>query len=229
MTSRDESREHPYWSYEDLALFLGAVLPCLGVAALAVRLVRLPTEGVKAVTLQFLFEALLLAALYLLIARRYGRPFWSSLGWTFEYRGAWLCLIAGPVLTIALGFLGVALHAPNTSAIRSLMTDRLSQSFVILFGTLAGPVFEELVFRGFLLPLFARSMGSWPAVLLTAAMFALLHIEYRGSWQAILIVGLAGIVFGFVRIKTGSTAASAVVHVGYNATLFAIYLAQQNL
>jgi membrane protease YdiL (CAAX protease family) len=229
MTSQDESREHPYWSYEDLALFLGSVLPCLGIAALAVRLLHLPTDGVRAIGFQFLFEALLTTALYLLIAKRYGRPFWSSLGWTFEYPGAWLCLMAGPILTIALGFLGVALHASDTSAIQSLMTDRLSRVVVILFGTLFAPIFEELVFRGFLLPLFARSIGPWMAVLLTSTLFALLHVEYRGAWQPIVIVGIAGVVFGIARIKTGSTAASAVIHIGYNGTLFAIYLIQQNL
>jgi membrane protease YdiL (CAAX protease family) len=227
MIPADDSRENPYWGYEDLALFLGAVLPSLGIAALAVRLAHLPSEGVRAVAFQFLFEALLLVALYLLIARRYDRPFWTSLGWTPNYRGASLILLAGPVLSIALGFMGVALHSPETSPIRDLMTDRLSQVAVITFGALAAPIFEELVFRGFLLPLFARSLGTWPGILLSAALFAVLHIEYRGAWQAIVIIGLAGVVFGIVRIKTGSTAAAAVVHIGYNATLFAIYLAQQ--
>jgi membrane protease YdiL (CAAX protease family) len=45
-------------------------------------------------------------------------------------------------------------------------------------------------------------------------------------WQTIVIVGLAGIVFGLARHQAGSTAASAMIHIGYNGTLFGVFLIQ---
>lgn len=227
MTPSEDRRRIPFWSYEDLALLIGAVLPCLAIAVV-VRKFRFPNEGVRTVVFESLFYALMLGAMYLLIAWRYRQPFWRSMGWTFSFRWPWVPIVAGPVLAISLSALGVALRAPAEPVIQDLMTDKLSIGLVILFGSLIGPVFEELAFRGFLLPLLADSLGDWAGILLTATPFALLHgAQYHWSWQSILIVGLAGVVFGYARVKTGSTLAAALIHIGYNVTFFAGFLAQK--
>jgi len=81
--------------------------------------------------------------------------------------------------------------------------------------------------RGFLQPLLQRALGPWLAILLAATGFALLHgQEYQWFWQQLLVVGLAGAAFGFARYKTGSTAAAALLHGGYNLTFFVGYLIQ---
>lgn len=220
-------REQAFWSYEDLALFLGATLPAFFLAAFLTRPIPFPDEGVRQIAFQSLFYALLVIVLYFLIAR-YRRPVWRALGWTFSFRWASLCVLAGPVMAIALAALAAALHAPDETAIQNLVTDRVSRVVVMLFVAWFGPLFEELAFRGFLLPLLERSTGGWPAIFLTAIPFALLHgTTVRWSWQALLVIGLAGVVFGWVRVKTGSTTASALVHIGYNSTLAAFYLVQQ--
>ena len=221
-------RENPAWSYEDLALFLGAMLPCFAVALLLVHRIRFPSDGVQTMALQLVFYTFLLGALYALIAGRYGEPFWRSLGWIFPSRGAWLCILAGPLLAIALAALSAVLRAPEEPVIQNLMTDRMSLIAVVVFGSLLAPIFEELVFRGFIFPLLARSLGAWPGIFLTALAFALLHgSQFHWSWQSILIIGLAGIAFGLARYKTGSTAAATAIHVGYNSTLFAVFLVQR--
>ena len=224
------NRESPFWSYEDLALFIGAVFPSLALSALATRPVHFSSEGVRTMVFQLLFYLLMLGTLYVLIALRYRRPFWRSLGFTFSFRWAAACLVIGPVLALALAALGAALRAPDEPTIQNLITDRQSRVLVMVFASLLGPVFEELVFRGFLLPLIARTTGDWPAIFLTAAPFALLHgTTVNWSWQSILIIGLAGVAFGFARTKTGSTAAAALLHVGYNSTLFAAFLIQHGV
>ncbi len=230
LSTIEEPRRIPFWGYEDLALLLGAVIPSLAVASLLMRIFKFTNAGVRTVAFESLFYALLLGAMYLLIAWRYGEGFWRSLGWTFAFRWAWAPIMAGPFLAISLSTLGVALHAPPEPVIQDLMTDRPSMVAFMIFGALIGPVFEELTFRGFVLPLLAKSMGEWPGILLTAAPFALLHgPQYHWSWQIILIVGLAGVLFGYTRCKTGSTAAAALVHVGYNGTLFAAFLVQKGM
>jgi len=228
--NHEKPRNEMFWSFEDLALFIGAVFPALAGALLVVQPFHFPNRGVQALVYQSSAYALMLGALYLLIAWRYRRPFWRSLGWTFELREAWLWVLAGPPLAIALAALAAVLHAPANPSIQSLITDRSSMIAVVVFGTLVGPVFEELVFRGFLQPLLVRSMAAWVAIILTAVPFALLHGPGFGwAWQSVLIVGLAGVVMGFVRNRTGSTAAAALVHVGYNSTLFAGFLLQRSI
>lgn len=226
MTPQDDRR--PVWTYEDLALFLGAVLPALAIAALAVRPFHFHNDAVRTISFQLVFYAVLLGALYFLIAVKHGQPFWRSLGWTFDFSPMWVA--AGPPLAIGLSIFATELHAPQENVIQDLITDRVSLILMVIFGALLGPIFEEIVFRGFLLPLLAASLGDSGAVLLTAALFATLHgPEYHWAWQVLLTVGLAGVVFGIARVKTGSTAAAAMLHIGYNATLFAGFLVQRSM
>ena len=102
----------------------------------------------------------LVGALYLVIVWRYGEPFWSSLGWTFPIPYAFLLLATGPALAVALSALGVLLRAPlDSSQIEVLIKSRASLAAIILFGVVLAPIFEEMLFRGFLLPLLVRSLG----------------------------------------------------------------------
>ena len=121
------TREHPFWGYEDLALFLSAVLPSFALAALAVRTARLSSDAMKTLMFQSLVYALLLGSLYLLISVRYGQPFWRALGWKTAYPGGWLCVVAGPVLAVGVAGLGSVLRAPVVpTPIENLVSDRRS-------------------------------------------------------------------------------------------------------
>lgn len=224
-------RRAPIWGYEDLALFLSAVLPSLALAAALLRVSRLvapallASDAARTLVFQSFMYVFLVGALYLVIAWRYGEPFWSALGWTFPIPHVWLPLIAGPALTIVLSALGVLLRAPaDSSQIELLIKSRASLAAIILFGVLLAPIFEEMLFRGFLLPLLARSVGPWLGILLTAVPFALLHgAQNHWAWQPIVLIGVAGIIFGYVRYKTGSTTAAFLMHAAYNATGFLGY------
>jgi uncharacterized protein len=221
-----------FWGFEDLGLFLGALLPAFLGGAILVRVGRLlaprtfASEAVRALVFQGAIYAVLALALYLLLAVGHGRPMWRSLGWTLEFRGAWMCLGGAPLLALAVSALAAMLRAPDVpTPVESLITSRASLVAVLLFAALAGPVFEELVFRGFLYPLLAGALGVWPGIGVTSLAFALLHgPEYQWSWQHVLAVGLAGVAFGGVRYRTRSTAAAALMHIGYNATYVVVYL-----
>jgi membrane protease YdiL (CAAX protease family) len=221
-----------FWGFEDLALFLGAVLPAWMVGMLLIRFGRALAPGafsndaVRALAFQSAIYALLIGALYMVIAFRYRRPLWQSMGWVAPERGKWWCIFGGPALAIGLSILGVVLHAP---VINTPMENLISEARLIfaLFAVVLGPLFEELLFRGFLQPLLQRSLGAWPAIVLAAAGFALLHgQQYKWAWQQLLVVGLAGIAFGYARYRTNSTAAAALLHGGYNLTFFVGYLIQ---
>lgn len=73
------------------------------------------------------------------------------------------------------------------------------------------PIFEETFFRGFLLEGFRQSrLGPIGAVGLTALAWASLHIQY-GIYE-IAVIFLMGVLFGIVRIKTGSLWSTIIMH-----------------
>ena len=80
----------------------------------------------------------------------------------------------------------------------------------------AAPVFEELLFRGFLLPGLCRLPGLRPtpgavvAALLSSLAFALPHLQYDlVDMSAVFVLGL---LFAGVRLKTGSTLLTICLH-----------------
>src|SRR5580704_1781305 len=108
-----ERNSAAFWSYEDLALLLSAILPCFVGASVLVRFSGVTSKDVQTLIFQSALYALLLTALYLLVAWRYHRPFWRSLGWVRPVRGALWCVVGGPLLAVSVSAMGVALHAPE--------------------------------------------------------------------------------------------------------------------
>ncbi len=228
---RVPSIREPAWGYQDLALFAGAILPAVALATILMYVAGLAVPRAMAsnagrqLTLQSFLYLELLGALYLLVKGRHQKPFWKALAWTFPVPRAWLFLLMGPILAVALSAAGVVLRTPaENSLIEGLITNRASLALFIVFGVVFAPLFEEMLFRGFLLPLFARSLGPWAGIAATAALFGLLHgAQNRWAWQQILLIGLAGAAFGYARLRTGSTTAGFLMHAAYNATAFAGY------
>jgi len=222
----------PVWGWEDVAVLTGAVLPAFFVGMGLMRLLRwlAPTPfqatAVTTLTFQLFVYALLVGALFFLVSWKYGEPVWPALGFKFAFRGAILSFLAGPVLAVGISLLGVAIHTPEVrDPIREMITGRASLALVMIFGVLIAPFVEELFFRGFLLPLIARSIGPWPSIVSTAILFALPHgAQNEWAWQQLVLIAMAGVAFGFVRVRTGATSASFLMHASFNATQFLSFL-----
>jgi membrane protease YdiL (CAAX protease family) len=90
----------------------------------------------------------------------------------------------------------------------------------------AAPVFEELFFRGFLLSgLCASFVGPVGAVIITSALWAVIHMQYE--LYLLLTIFVMGLILGTARLKTGSTYLTIGMHSLFNlvATIeAAIYL-----
>ena len=224
----------PFWGYQDLALFAALAVPNLLVAFTVVRGVYLvagyesESKAAPLLASQFLGYGLWFLSLYVLLKLRYDRPFWPALGWVRPRVGLWTSLMGGPALAVLVASLGVVLKTPEINMpIKDLLSDRFSILLVGIFATTLGPLCEELAFRGFLLPLVARSLGTVAGVLISALPFAILHgPQYSWSWRHILLITLAGVAFGTVRLWTRSTLAAALMHAGYNFAFFAAYVFQ---
>jgi len=151
------------------------------------------------------------------------------MAWNVPWPRMGLTLFIGPVLVITVLVLGALLGTPNVdNAIQRLLQDRVSILLVGFFATTLGPLAEELVFRGFLQPLLIHNFGPAIGILAASLPFALLHgPQYNWSWQHILLLTFASAVFGVTRWRSGSTAASTLVHATYNLTFYTAYLLQR--
>jgi uncharacterized protein len=116
---------------------------------------------------------------------------------------------------------------------------------ITAFGTLLAPLFEEILFRGFLLPAFAiaydwlslprtpAALEAWhstnkltrPALVfsavLTSILFAALHGQQTAfAWPVLILLFCVSLVLSYVRLRLRSVMASTLIHVSYNATIF---------
>ena len=77
-----------------------------------------------------------------------------------------------------------------------------------------GPMLEELLFRGALFKPLRKSYGGLaaPAIVTTALLFAMVHME----WQRSVHVAIIGLCLGFLRQVSGSIVPSMLVHITFN-------------
>lgn len=92
--------------------------------------------------------------------------------------------------------------------------------FLIFFGGLAGPITEEIFFRGFFYPALRRRVGRAGAVLINALCFAALH---GNLVQLAPLIGL-GLILALLRERTGSILASTALHCAHNTLVLLLLL-----
>jgi hypothetical protein len=223
---------YPLWGYADVLGFI--LIALLGSLALSVLLAGLiAATHVKRIYVlmpaQVVLYGFLLGALALIFRRYYGRPFWQSLRWTPARLSTTWVATCGVSVAFAVMAASIFLRTPDIdSPMKEMLSDPVSVILLAVIGTTLAPMFEEIVFRGFLQPLLVRSLGVAPGILLAAAAFGLMHLqEYGYSWRHALLIAAAGAGFGWMRQWTGSTKAAAVMHAAYNGVFFLLLAAQQ--
>jgi len=91
-------------------------------------------------------------------------------------------------------------------------------SFFLLFltTTLLAPLFEEIIFRGILLPTLSRDFGKILGIIVSAFVFALAHLSL-GEMPPLFVLGVG---LGITRIVSGSLFSSVVMHSLWNGLTF---------
>ena len=91
-------------------------------------------------------------------------------------------------------------------------------AFIILFltTTLLAPFFEEIIFRGILLPTLARDFGIIWGIIVSAFIFALAHLSL-GEMPPLFVLGIG---LGITRIASGSLLSSVIMHSLWNGLTF---------
>ena len=92
--------------------------------------------------------------------------------------------------------------------------------FLLLTTVVLAPVFEELVFRGVLLPVLVSKVGKVSGVLLSALIFALAHLSV-GELPPLFVLGVG---LGLMRLSSGRLFTCALMHSLWNGVTFASLL-----
>lgn len=176
--------------------------------------------------MQVFWEALWFLFIYYTVAVKYGRSFWPAIRWVRPKQSTTSYLIGGIVLAAAAQGLLNLLPTEKELPIERLFSSTAASYLLAVFGICVAPFIEELVFRGFLYPVFERRLGFLRAVLLTALLFAIIHgPQLGGGWAELTAIYLVGVTLSYVRGKTGSLVPSYLMHLSYNSTLFvSLYL-----
>jgi len=99
--------------------------------------------------------------------------------------------------------------------------DSVALLIFFLTAAVAAPIFEEIIFRGFLLPSLTRYMSVWGAVVASSLLFAIAHL----SLSEVLPLATLGMVLGFVYTRSRNLLAPMLLHSLWNSgTLLSLFV-----
>lgn len=213
----------------DLGLFAVIFIAFALAGEIAVRVLAHYTGGKEA--LPALFLPLTLYRLLAAVAVTASLLFWrrqSTASVGLEARRVVVNLLLGLVTLVAAFALIYGIFIPlsllfpellqqmqqNTSQLEDVLAEFDLLEMVIMM--IAVGIYEELVFRGFVMTRLRRVTGSWTiAVVLSSAVFAALHLIDQTP-AAVLFVGLLSIVLSLVTIWRRSLLPAIVAHILFN-------------
>jgi membrane protease YdiL (CAAX protease family) len=133
--------------------------------------------------------------------------------------GAIFYLAAMPFVMVAgilnYAVLRIAGHTPTLQDTALVLLNTESPAVRLMLITAAvvtAPIFEELLFRGMILPLVARTSGWLPAILTVSATFALFHLPT----SALLPLFVLAVFLSLAYIYTRSLRTAMILHALFN-------------
>ncbi|MGK7874754.1 MAG: lysostaphin resistance A-like protein [Xenococcaceae cyanobacterium] len=99
--------------------------------------------------------------------------------------------------------------------------DQVALAIFFFTASVAAPVFEEIIFRGFLLPSLTRYLPVWSAIFASSLIFSIAHL----SFSEVLPLTTLGIVLGFIYTRSRNLLAPILLHSLWNSgTLLSIFV-----
>jgi membrane protease YdiL (CAAX protease family) len=153
----------------------------------------------------------------------------TSSGWVRKGRPTRTDLLLSVVLGL-LTFVAVMawvwLVKPDLSGQAAGIPDALW--FMVVTGVVFAVVnsfVEEVIYRGVFMYALEAALGTWPAFVLQAVFFGLLHLQgFPSGPYGMLLAGVVGLVLGFLRLRTHGMLAPWLTHAVANGLMY-LYLA----
>lgn len=218
------------WRVRDAVVALGAGLLASVVGALLVVSDGLSTIELFSLVLPLQSAGTLFVAYRM--ARRRG-PVRRVLG----LRGRWIDLvglavgagiqIAGSAVAVSIveTFFDGEVPGQDLVAIADKPMDATVRVLVVIGLVILGPIAEEVVFRGMLLPALLPR-GRRAAVILSSLSFALIHLVDPSAAFSIPFLFVLALVLANARLRTGGLGRPIAIHAGFNlVTVIAVFVA----
>ena len=222
------------WSLADLVIF--AVFFLLTVLLLPLTALRIwhifkpdlrvaDLTAVDQVVLQGLMNIVLVGFIAFLIKVVHRQSFVETIHWFRNHQfSAGFLVSLGATLAVTVLIVSSFFPVGEPPPIEKLLSSATAVYVFAIFGIGAAPLFEEIIFRGFLFKVLFDIGGSGTAVSLTAILFALLHLpQLWGSWAGVILIFVVGYVLSFVRLRSNSLIPSFIIHTSYNTMLFGVF------
>ncbi|NJP18653.1 MAG: CPBP family intramembrane metalloprotease [Hydrococcus sp. CRU_1_1] len=99
--------------------------------------------------------------------------------------------------------------------------DKVVLAIFFFTASIAAPFFEEIIFRGFLLPSLTRYVPVWGAIVISGLIFALAHLNL----SEVLPLATLGIILGVVYTRSRNLLSSMLLHCLWNSgTLLSLFV-----
>jgi len=142
-----------------------------------------------------------------------------------RFRFTWMDMLVGAFTGLSLRFLIIVIelfsvgHITSSSSLFAVDHDLLWLFVAVLAPAIIAPFVEELFFRGLVLP----AIGvNWIGIVGSAIIFSAVHLVYGFNPLTAVTTFVAGLVFGFLAVRTKRLGAGITAHIFYNASLIAI-------
>ncbi len=214
-----------FWGQFVLPLLLPLAISSLG---FSLAEASLRTRAIYILLSYSLLAAGALGVLYLSIRRYLPLPEgWFRLRWLSRWPlwGFGGYLVAIP-LVLLVSLLNQQIWQGNGGSnplifLALQANDGIALAIFFLTAAIAAPVFEEIIFRGFLLPSLTRYMSVTNAIVLSSFIFAIAHL----SLSEVLPLMTLGIALGVVYTRSRSLLASMLLHSLWNSgTLVSLFV-----
>ncbi len=164
---------------------------------------------------------------------------WSEMGLTRGAEDAVRGLFGGavyalPVILVTGVLAALAVQVAGVTPPSPLPPTGTTEGLVLhlLAGAVIAPAYEEIVFRGFALTAWRRTVGPWAAIARSSALFVLAHALFVGGdsfAEAASLAVVAGVVripiaiaLGWLFVRSGSIWAPIGLHAAFNGILIVI-------
>ena len=170
----------------------------------------------------------LAAYLIIIVARQHGGTVASAFGGLklrlpskLSHYAIAIGIYAAAYVAVTIWSLGIDfLDAPDWIKIPDNASDILETAglpLTIVTVAVLAPIGEEIVFRGFAIPGLASRLGTTAAILITSAVFALIHLGPGIGVGILPVTFVLGLAFAFVYHKTQSLTLAIAAHALHNA------------
>ena len=223
----------PPWSLPNAALTFIAMLVALISVGPALASILLASAEISHFLLMLSWcFGMTFAIVFVLASRRGADGTWSALHFQRGHLPLPVALLVGVAIALAVQ-LFVSLASDKFFAIPELFNFREVEPRNIISAALLlillQPIAESLVFHAIVLPSLRWHFGPWRGVLMTSALFTLLHLAvfsaanralYINPWYDNVYPFLTGLAFSMLKVYSGSSRAVVIGRMGAGLVFF---------